>query len=78
MVFVEMYWEWSSLNGYPGADNSNNERSSVLEKLPLEAAKDVVLPVVKHIVSSIGISQPPQPSSFVADGEVDWCLQVSD
>jgi len=68
-----MYWEWTTL---PGWSEKASERSSVLERLPPEAAKDVVTPVVRHVVSTLGISQPPSPSSFNTDNEVDWCLQV--
>lgn len=70
-----MYWEWTSL-ATSGNEDLSGIRTSVLEKLPTEAAKDVVLPVVRHIVSSLGISQPPTVSSFTTDGEIEWCLQV--
>ncbi|CAL8111145.1 unnamed protein product [Orchesella dallaii] len=70
-----MYWEWTALSN-SGNEDLSGVRTSVLEKLPVEAAKDVVLPVVRHIVSSLGISQPPAPSTFTTDGEIEWCLQV--
>lgn len=70
-----MYWEWTSL-ATSGNEDLTGIRTSVLEKLPTEAAKDVVLPVVRHIVSSLGISQPPTVSSFTTDEEIEWCLQV--
>jgi hypothetical protein len=70
-----MYWEWTTLTTGSGSDKAS-ERSSVLERLPTESAKDVVTPVVRHVVSTLGISQPPSPSSFHTDSEVDWCLQV--
>jgi len=71
-----MYLEWSALNLSSG-EGSNGDKSSVLDKLTPEAAKDVVLPVVRHVVSSLGISQAPQSSSFTTDPEIEWCLQVS-
>jgi len=67
-----MYGEWLSLVG----NEPSSERLSVLERLPLDSARDVVVPVARHIVSTLGISQPPIPSPFTTDPEVEWCLQV--
>lgn len=70
-----MYWEWATLDAVShGSDKG--ERSSVLKALPSESAKDVVTAVVRHVVGTLGISQPPSPCPFDTEGEVDWCLQV--
>ncbi|XP_021945273.1 ral GTPase-activating protein subunit beta isoform X1 [Folsomia candida] len=71
-----MYWEWATLTGSIGNGSDKFERSSVLTSLPPESAKEVVGAVVRHVVSTLGISQPPSPSSFDSDVEVEWCLQV--
>ncbi len=68
-----MYWEWTTLQD--GLTNPS-ERSSVLTSLPSNSAQDVVSSVVKHVVSSLGISQPPSPSNFDTEASVEWCLQV--
>ena len=68
-----MYWEWATLSG---VTDSLNDRTSVLERLPPEAAKDVVIPVVRNIVTTLGISQPASASPFVNEKDVEWNLQV--
>lgn len=70
---VRMYGEWMSLLG----NEPNTDRMTALDKLPLEAAKDVVSPVARHIVSTLGISHAPVTSPFATEPEVEWCLQVS-
>lgn len=77
VVGSKMYWEWATLTGSIGNGSDKFERSSVLTSLPPESAKEVVGAVVRHVVSTLGISQPPSPSSFDSDVEVEWCLQVS-
>lgn len=72
-----MYWEWTTLVSSPSSGANSLERRSVLSSLPADSSKEVVAAVVRHVVSSsLGISQPPSPSTFESEQDVEWCLQV--
>jgi hypothetical protein len=70
-----MYCEWASLTS--DVQNCGEFGQSVLSKFPSGSGKEVVLSIIKQLSSTLGITQPPEPSKLAKDNEVTWCMEVS-
>lgn len=71
-----MYSEWASLSTTIAANSAEAQSSSVLNKFPASAGKEVAVSVVKQLASNLGITQNAEPSHLVKDDEVIWCMDV--
>ncbi|XP_055920313.1 ral GTPase-activating protein subunit beta isoform X9 [Eupeodes corollae] len=71
-----MYSEWASLSATIAANSAEAQSSSVLNKFPASAGKEVAVSVVKQLASNLGITQNAEPSHLVKDEEVVWCMDV--
>ncbi|XP_025410091.1 ral GTPase-activating protein subunit beta isoform X8 [Sipha flava] len=69
-----MYCEWASLTS--DVQNCGEFGQSVLSKFPSGSGKEVVLSIIKQLSSTLGITQPPEPSKLAKDNEVTWCMEV--
>ncbi|XP_055857652.1 ral GTPase-activating protein subunit beta isoform X4 [Episyrphus balteatus] len=71
-----MYSEWASLSSTIASNSAEAQSSSVLNKFPASAGKEVAVSVVKQLASNLGITQNAEPSHLVKDEEVTWCMDV--
>ncbi|XP_067623766.1 ral GTPase-activating protein subunit beta isoform X8 [Eurosta solidaginis] len=71
-----MYSEWVSLSSQISADSCAAQSSSVLNKFPASAGREVTVSVVRQLASNLGITQNAEPSHLVRDEEVNWCMDV--
>ncbi|XP_077531546.1 ral GTPase-activating protein subunit beta isoform X2 [Haemaphysalis longicornis] len=69
-----MYSDWLVL---PVTDDARERCTSVLQKFPCAAGRNVVTAVLHSLASNLGISTPKcEPSTLVSDIEVNWCMEV--
>lgn len=69
-----MYSEWLVL---PVTDNARERCTSVLQKFPCAAGRNVVTAVLHSLATNLGISSVKcEPSTLVSDIEVNWCMEV--
>ncbi|XP_064490063.1 ral GTPase-activating protein subunit beta-like isoform X2 [Ornithodoros turicata] len=69
-----MYYDWLVL---PVAQDARERCTSVLQKFPCAAGRDVVTAVVHSLAANLGISGGNcEPSTLVSDVEVNWCMEV--
>ncbi|KAL5279969.1 RALGAPB family protein [Megaselia abdita] len=71
-----MYSDWVSLTSTITANSQNAQSSSVLNKFPASAGREVTISVVKQLASNLGITQNAEPSHFIKDEEVQWLMDV--
>lgn len=65
-----MFAEWSSLSPIIVANSGGAQSQSVLNKFSGNAGREVAVAVVKQLVSSLGLTQPAEPSTLIKDEEV--------
>ncbi|CAN8022400.1 unnamed protein product [Ixodes persulcatus] len=69
-----MYSEWLVL---PVTEDARERCTSVLQKFPCAAGRNVVTAVLHSLASNLGISSAKcEPSTLVSDIEVNWCMEV--
>ncbi|KAL3187255.1 hypothetical protein MRX96_025566 [Rhipicephalus microplus] len=69
-----MYSEWLVL---PVTEDAKERSTSVLQKFPCAAGRNVVAAVLHSLASNLGINIAKcEPSTLVSDIEVNWCMEV--
>ncbi|XP_077493557.1 ral GTPase-activating protein subunit beta isoform X4 [Amblyomma americanum] len=69
-----MYSEWLVL---PVTEDAKERSTSVLQKFPCAAGRNVVAAVLHSLASNLGIGIAKcEPSTLVSDIEVNWCMEV--
>lgn len=71
-----MYSEWASLVPTITENITNAQSQSVLGKFGIVGGRDVAAVVVKQLAGNLGITNAAEPSTLVADQEVQWCMDV--
>ncbi|XP_062705049.1 ral GTPase-activating protein subunit beta isoform X5 [Aedes albopictus] len=71
-----MYSEWASLVPTITENITNAQSQSVLGKFGIAGGRDVAAVVVKQLAGNLGITNAAEPSTLVADQEVQWCMDV--
>ncbi|XP_062549211.1 ral GTPase-activating protein subunit beta isoform X6 [Armigeres subalbatus] len=71
-----MYSEWASLVPSITENITNAQSQSVLGKFGIAGGRDVAAVVVKQLAGNLGITNAAEPSTLVADQEVQWCMDV--